>query len=260
LISMPEAIAETPLDNSESEADDGVPTDCPVLTEHEMVSVLQHWEADGKERLHEPVLGQINMERAIETGREGLSFLGDHLTIPEEMLDFSSTNAYLCQNQTNPNEQFLAPVYSYWAVSFANEYLNVNMTVNAVMGQIWKAEILARQVMGEGSQVLLRMDQANVSKTMAAFMSSVGINPDGTGEVFVSYGIVSASMDILNDSLLIYSDVKVVSKAAFDSEFMVASQSFSGGKASAVINAVGNYADEGLWEISKFKMYLSASE
>lgn len=114
----------------------------PKLTESEIVAVLQNWEAGGRERPHEPTEGQLSMEQAIDAGRTGLFYFSEQGIIPAELLDNSKINAYLYEYQpSGQGTGLLDPFYSYWTVSFSGESMDVSLTINAVTGQIWKADL-----------------------------------------------------------------------------------------------------------------------
>ncbi|MCL2146471.1 MAG: hypothetical protein FWH52_01565 [Synergistaceae bacterium] len=131
--------------DANSDADSGANEEKQhTMTVQDIYQVLLNWEAAGNERAHEPSKAQLTMEQAINAAKSGLIYFKEQGVIPGEILelDFEKTNAYLCQNQTlEQMSQFLDPVYSYWTVTFAGERMNAALTVNAVTGQIWKANI-----------------------------------------------------------------------------------------------------------------------
>jgi len=257
-ISVPERIATAPP----ADKPEGIGNVRPILTEQEIVSILRNWESSGRERLHEPAPEHISMEQAIEAGKEGLSFLSEHFFIPEELLSFSSANAYLYQNQTHPGEEFLAPEYSYWGVVFKNDSINVNMTVNAVTGQVWKVEVRALQMVTEDytSQVLIRINQNETGGILAAFMSGLGL--DSSGEA-VNFVVMSDSNNRFEDVEMIRqydrsSDEFVVSVSRTFTHILSTHTDFADGTAVAVVKAAGILSEEGELYTNGVSIYLSA--
>ena len=116
----------------------------PQLTEAEIANVLLNWESSGNEWAHEPMAGQLSMEQIIEIGKAGLIYFYEQGVISTELppYEYDKITAYLCQNLPRvPEVQTLDPMYSYWTVSFAGESISANLTINALTGQIWRANI-----------------------------------------------------------------------------------------------------------------------
>jgi len=142
----------------------------PSLTESEMVSILLNWDSVGHETPHEPAREQLNMEQAIETSREWLSFIGNLNIFPNELLYFTHIRAYLFQNLPQVG-QFLPPAYSYWTVIFSNESMSISMMLNAVTGQVWDTEInLFRDDIG--------ISGFEVTNTLSKFVLALGISQE----------------------------------------------------------------------------------
>ena len=134
-------VVDIPTRATPLQADDNHDYHVPLsLTNQEIVSILENWESSDSRRPHEPAAGQIDMEQAITVGREGLLFLNYHNILPTELMTFTGTGASLNQN-TAHGEPFLPLEYSYWSVSFENEHIEVNMTINAATGQVWKIDV-----------------------------------------------------------------------------------------------------------------------
>lgn len=130
--------------NTEDETIQDTESTRPELTDKEINEILTNWEKDGYELPHEPLEGQINMEQAIETGKAGLAYFCGQGVIPEDLLEyeFNKINAYLCVKQQNEQiNESINPLYSYWTVSFSSVPKSIIFTINAVTGEIWKAEI-----------------------------------------------------------------------------------------------------------------------
>ena len=149
------------------------------LSDSEIVSILRNWELTDYRRSHEPAAGQIDMEQAIESGREGLAFLYVNNILSEEMLEFDNVGAFLSQNVPQ-DEVFLPLRYSYWTVRFTNDYFDVHMIVNAVTAQVWQIEVITRQRVSEAtiSQVMPIIYISSFDDLMSSFMLNLEISPD----------------------------------------------------------------------------------
>jgi len=111
------------------------------LTEAEMARVLFNWESDGLEQPHEPMEGQLTMEQAIDASRAVLIEWGEAGIIPAGWERYENVRAWLCQILPNGRRDLLDPVFSYWTVSLASQDTRAVLTVNAVTGRIWKANL-----------------------------------------------------------------------------------------------------------------------
>lgn len=141
-----------------------------ALTEEQIVSVLQNWEADGEEKPHEPVDGQLAMEQAIDAGKDWLSYFYEQGVIPAELLEYDKTSAYLCVKQPRGQENHtLNPYYSYWSITFSSDNKRALLVINAVTGQIWDAAI-------SGAGVV----EADAEKRLDAFVSYLGLKGSGS--------------------------------------------------------------------------------
>jgi len=172
------------------------------LTKYEMFSVLTNWESNWTSgtprRLHEPALGQINMEQAITSGREGIDFLYENNILPQELLTFANARAYLMQNVSD-DEDLLPTMYSFWEVRFTSDHLEIQMTINAVTGQIWAMRINVLLLMRAGylSQIALGISHDDIKGALPAFMSKLELDFDadalGTMEI-APYGYLIAPL------------------------------------------------------------------
>ncbi|MCL2285824.1 MAG: hypothetical protein FWC32_05595 [Firmicutes bacterium] len=113
----------------------------PLLTEQEIVSILRNRETVGRAIPHEPTPEQIDMDRAVRTAREWLSFIGDYLYIHHGLFTFYDITADLTQNQQRGSDGFLPPQYSFWTVTFYGRHATAMFLINAVEGQVWQTEI-----------------------------------------------------------------------------------------------------------------------
>lgn len=108
--------------------------------------VLSFWEKGGSELLHEPKPGQINMEQAIQAGRDWMSSMAGYGNIPKELeeCNFDKTSAVLCtlDGQVLDNELALdESLSSYWTVRFEKSDVTVKLKIHAASGEVWEADL-----------------------------------------------------------------------------------------------------------------------
>ena len=109
-----------------------------------MADVLKNWQLGGDVRYHDPYNGQLTMEEAIQTARSDLLFICGDGTLPEVTLtdDYTQTNAFLYSMQTSKTAVMaMNPAYSFWSVDLSSNRVSMNLTLNAITGQIWMARI-----------------------------------------------------------------------------------------------------------------------
>ncbi len=112
-----------------------------TLSEEMIAEVLKVWEAGGREILHEPMAGQMNMEQAIKAGREWIDMLSKNNILPVYLTEhqFSDTSAVLStlDSQGTLKESLI----SYWKITYAESDVKIILTIHASSGQVWKADI-----------------------------------------------------------------------------------------------------------------------
>lgn len=112
-----------------------------VLTENEIAEVLTVWNAGGREVFHEPMTGQMNMEQAINTGREWIDRLAESNILPGYLSEcsFDDTSAVLCSldRSVSLQENYI----SYWKVTYVEGDVEIILTIHALSGQVWDADI-----------------------------------------------------------------------------------------------------------------------
>jgi hypothetical protein len=201
----------------------------PTLTESEMVSILRNWSADGQLMPHEPSQEQITMEQAIELGREWLSIIDGLNIFSDEMLYFRNVRgAQLLQNTPHGQIAPLTPEYSYWALVFSNDILNVYMQMNAVTGQVWETDInIFRDDIG--------IDDLDVTNALSAFALALGISQDGH--------VVSESNEGMGVQIVVTE--ANVGATTRKSEVLTAYYAFAGGNIDAVVTATGWLLEDG---------------
>lgn len=114
------------------------------MTNEEIQKILENWESVEAEVLHEPIGEQIKIEQAIEIGEKWLSDLDETGILPEGLFqkDYDSIGARLF---AKPEENVVTmrekENSSYWEVTFVNKEISVVLTINAIQGQVWGANI-----------------------------------------------------------------------------------------------------------------------
>lgn len=116
-----------------------------ALSEDMMAEILKVWEAGGRELLHEPLAGQMDMEQAVTAGRGWIGRLAENNILPSCLAEglFDSTSAVLCtlDGETTLGESLI----SYWRVIYMKGGIKIILTIHAVSGQVWDADISMRE-------------------------------------------------------------------------------------------------------------------
>ncbi len=115
------------------------------LNEDEIAEVLAVWNAGGREVFHEPMAGQMNMEQAINAGRDWIALLADNNIIPDYLSEcrFDDTGAVLCTLDSNVllEKSFI----SYWKITYVKDDVKIVLTIHALSGQVWDADIFMNE-------------------------------------------------------------------------------------------------------------------
>lgn len=115
------------------------------LSEDMMAEILKVWEAGGRELLHEPLAGQMDMEQAITAGGDWIGRMAEHSILPSCLAEglFDSTSAVLCtlDGETSLEESLI----SYWRVTYMKGGIKIILTIHALSGQVWNADISMRE-------------------------------------------------------------------------------------------------------------------
>lgn len=138
------------MEAPENEDGDESSQDAPVtsgefkgenLSEDMMAQILSVWESGGRELLHEPSEGQINMEQAIDIGRDWIGKLSQNNILPAYLSDsdFDNTNAVLCT--LDKHVSIDEALISYWRITYVKDDVRINLVIHAVIGQVWSADI-----------------------------------------------------------------------------------------------------------------------
>ena len=115
------------------------------LSEEIMAQILSVWENGGNELPHEPRKGQINMEQAIDIGKEWIAVMAECGIVPEGLAecDFDKVAARLCTLDTQVS--FDDSLLSSWLVQYTENDVVVSLTVHASSGKIWKASLSMKE-------------------------------------------------------------------------------------------------------------------
>lgn len=115
------------------------------LSEERMAEVLAVWENGGNELPHEPQKGQMNMEQAIETGKEWIAVMVECGIVPEGLAecDFDKVATRLCTLDTQVD--FDDSLLSWWLIQYTEKDVVVSLTVHASTGEVWKASLSMKE-------------------------------------------------------------------------------------------------------------------
>ena len=192
----------------------------PIITEHDIVSILRLQDSPGREMPHEPTIDQISMEEAILIGEAALTMLDINGIIPEDLfvIDRTKTTAYLAQHMPpEASHRFTAPIYSYWALAFKGEGMDggsVSMRINASTGRVLEIDLQLERYPYDTAAIGIDVAE----RILANFIFDMGIGSDAG--IKVSYNATSSPPSI------------------------VASQEFAGGAFYAVVNVNGRQRPE----------------
>lgn len=112
-------------------------------TAAQVKEAAESWNDRSGEILHEPVEGQISMEKAIEAGEGWLAAIG----IEEGRLQAMDKGMYFVRAtlgvgvQKSDHGVAREPYYSFWTVQFCSEAADAILYINAVAGKVWGAEL-----------------------------------------------------------------------------------------------------------------------
>lgn len=120
-------------ETDEQAGDEGYVLDIGQI--EEVIKSRNHYD---EEVIHDPVRGQISIEKAIEAGEKWIAEMG--IGASEEM-DFVNAILSTRKQKGELNVQ-LEPYYSFWTVGFSGQSMHTVLHINAVTGKVWNAEIL----------------------------------------------------------------------------------------------------------------------
>lgn len=111
------------------------------IPEKQMREILLLWDYGVKEMPHDQKEAQMNMEQAIETGKQWIATLANREIVPKMLADgdFDRITAQLStiEIQTELDERLL----SRWMLEYRKNDVDINLTIHAMSGEIWYANI-----------------------------------------------------------------------------------------------------------------------
>lgn len=110
------------------------------LTVEQMEAVISYRANATDEVLHDPVTGQISMEEAFTCGERWLVEMG-FLEEKGHSRTLSRRASLGIRKYRKVSSVPMEPYYSFWTVKFSGENVYAVLSVNAVTGRVWDAEI-----------------------------------------------------------------------------------------------------------------------
>ncbi len=126
-------------EETEKQAD----SDGYVLNFRQIEEVIRSRTNYDEEVIHEPVGGQISIEKAIEAGKKWIAEMAveerNGRKLDEEIY-FVNAILGIRKHKEASNAQ-MEPYYSFWTVRFSSESMGIVLYINAITGKVWNAEI-----------------------------------------------------------------------------------------------------------------------
>lgn len=130
-------------DDNGGEKDEDSDMEKYTLTTGQMADVITCWNERMGVTTHNPVIGQISMEEAINKGQKWMVEMEMGEMGKKEDAEKYSINATLgIAAQKNSERAQLEPYYSFWTVQFSGRSMRAVLYLNAVTGKILSAEII----------------------------------------------------------------------------------------------------------------------
>ena len=133
------------------------------LTEDELVEVVHSMENKKNMRPHEPVKGQLSMNRAITKGKEWAQKL---FSIKNQ--NYKKVSANLCTNDPAGINKISSILYVFWKVKLEKNNLMIQMSIHSVTGQL-----LGIEVYSYNNQ--LKSSYKNPEKILAEYVRSLNM-------------------------------------------------------------------------------------
>lgn len=111
------------------------------LTAEQMEEVIRYNGLCEWDILHEPTAEQITMEEAIAAGESWLIRMGLVPAEYEETVTSHKASLGVKFDYYISERPPIKPYYSFWTVCFSNEAMYGILSVNAVTGRVWDAEV-----------------------------------------------------------------------------------------------------------------------
>lgn len=116
-----------------------------TLTNRQIEEAIDSWNGRTSEIVHQPVMGQISMEEAIQNGEIWLENMGIEESGKKVKGDFVNATLGIPEQKEflRQGEYFeqLEPYYSFWTVQFSDMSKNAVLYINAVTGKVLGAEV-----------------------------------------------------------------------------------------------------------------------
>ncbi len=152
----------TPASSWEEEQKEDQRAERRSLKTQQVESALRAWQESRGEILHEPMAGQLSMEEAFEAGRSWIRSMAAKECFPSGLLDEQgrlaeeeSLTAVLSM-AAEEDEKGAEPWRSYWKVTFANSHVRIALSVNALTGYAWEAELILYEEKKDLSEAFFR--------------------------------------------------------------------------------------------------------
>jgi hypothetical protein len=158
-----------------------------TLDQGAIAHILISWETSRtlqEPRLHEPVAGQLSLERAVEVTRDGLRYLSDQGALlaelrEEDMIVKAMTLYTTLQAEGSPSR--ILPEYSYWDILLAQGEWEAQVRVNAVTGEIWYLTLFSSSPGGPVTSL-------GIEDLLDAYLSYLGLRGEGQAAVQDDFG------------------------------------------------------------------------
>ncbi len=120
-----------------------------VLNFSQIEEVIRSRKNYDEEVVHDPVRGQLSIEKAIEAGEKWIAEMGlEERTGKKLNEQIYFVNAILgIREKKEASTVQSEPYYSFWTVRFSSQSMDIVLNINAVTGKIWNAEIILYDIM-----------------------------------------------------------------------------------------------------------------
>lgn len=186
VVESPVAVWQEPQDAGTEETDANSGNGMPLLTVAQMEEVINYRGDAVSEVLHDPVTGQISMEEAIACGERWLAEMGytEENTEGTPRTQARGRRAALGVKKDQKTSKVpMEPYYSFWTVGFSDESVYASLSVNAVTGRVWDAEVLLYDDMSQKFSWETLDLFAKLAGVQADMEDFIEINATNTGAI-----------------------------------------------------------------------------
>ena len=159
------------------------------LTVEQMEAVISYRANATDEVLHDPVTGQISMEEAFTCGERWLVEMG-FLEEKGYSRTLSRRASLGIRKYRKVSSVPMEPYYSFWTVKFSGENVYAVLSINAVTGRVWDAEITLYD----------EMTQKFSWETLELFTELAGIQADAEDYVETMNDVNTGAVLTVRDS------------------------------------------------------------